>query len=162
MGCAAEDLVFLRNSAAELRNLGADWGLSEEEITKCIENALSRINKNQQAKLQKSQKNVARKWWRYFLVAVKAPIYLFISCLVLVAAVLAVTNISETADKVISHALQPYGYGILRAVRLASLPIHQISNLTREFNTLIFPNLQMKSPLFFQVSWFYHLPNNNF
>ena len=126
---AVEYMLFLKQNTSELRKLGSDWGLTEDEITGCITEALSQVNGATVIDAN-SKKNVARSIWRYFLLLIKIPIYTFLLMVGLLILVNVVCSFHEPSDQYVTKALAPYGYDIFRYIRLATLPLHRIANIT--------------------------------
>ena len=126
---AVEYMLFLKQNTSELRKLGSDWGLTEDEINGCITEALSQVNGSTVIDAN-SKKNVARNIWRYILLLIKIPIYTFLLMVGLLILVTIACTLHEPTDKFMARNLAPYGYSIFRYIRLATLPLHRIANIT--------------------------------
>lgn len=124
----AEYLAYLKENASQIKQEARQLGLTEEDIVQCIENAFS--DENEQNELANSPKNIARKVIRHFRTFVKR---VFVCILVLAALLFGVTLIAgyhEPTGQLVSKGFQAYAYDILRAVRLATVGIHDWANLT--------------------------------
>ncbi|KAJ8299571.1 hypothetical protein KUTeg_023631 [Tegillarca granosa] len=128
----AEYLMYLKENVSELRKFGKEWGMTDEEINSCIDDVL--VNKEDENPPCRSNKTQARKLWSWFCFCVK----------VWFGFVLVITGIGifgylllsfhEPSEAFISKTLQPYGYDIFRFVRLATLPIHKMTNITQYYD----------------------------
>ena len=126
---AVEYILFLKQNASELRKLGSDWGMTHEEINDCINKVLSQ-EKNASEIQKNSTKNWARTIWSYILFMVKIPVYTVLIIFSLICLLFVATSIHEPTDNFISKAMQPHGYEIFRLLRLVTLPVHRIANIT--------------------------------
>ena len=124
-----EYMLFLKQNASELRKLGSDWGMTEEEINHCINEALLQV-KDQSEIRGNTTKNWARKIWSYILFMVKVPFYTAVVIFSLFGLVMIMSTVHEPTDHLISKTLQPYSYDIFRFMRLVTLPVHRIANIT--------------------------------
>lgn len=130
---AVDYMLFLKQNASELRKLGSDWGMTDEEINGCIDEALSQVKSA--SKLKKSStKNKARTIWSYILFMMKIPVYTILLVISLFLLVTIVSTVHEPTDKFISKVLQPLGYDIFRLIRIATLPIHRVANITSYYD----------------------------
>ena len=126
---AVDYMLFLKQNASELRKLGSDWGMTDEEINGCIDEALSQVKSASKLK-KNSTKNKARTIWSYILFMMKIPVYTILLVISLFLLVTIVSTVHEPTDKFISKVLQPLGYDIFRLIRIATLPIHRVANIT--------------------------------
>ena len=126
---AVEYMLFLKKNTTELRKLGSDWGLTEDEINGCITEALLQVNVSSEIDVN-SKKNMARKIWSHILFLVKIPIYTLLFMVGLLVLVTIVCTLHEPTDKFFTRKLAPHGYSIFRFIRLATLPLHRIANVT--------------------------------
>lgn len=123
-----ECLLYLRENIDELRRLGEQWGLSTDEINTCIDKSLRGIDDRGYSEV--STKNNARRTWcsvRKFLAICSK------TCLVLVlllALLFGVAYNHEPTAHFIGKTLHPHAYGIFRFLRLATLPLHKMTNIT--------------------------------
>ena len=126
-----EYLVYLKENAKELRQLGKKWGMTEEEIDNCVTEALS-LTENKE-ELKKSPKNKARKCWSYFLFLIKIQLALGLLLFVLFGGIYTAALYHEPTQRAVLKVFMPYSYEIMRAVRLAAVPLHGMFNITSMF-----------------------------
>ncbi|ESO94627.1 hypothetical protein LOTGIDRAFT_239502 [Lottia gigantea] len=119
---ANEDIEILRqvrNEVTELRKLGEDWGMTPSQINNCIEEAFGqnltiqiteKIAKKIQQGTKWSKVRFAFRLWLAFII-------------VLFGFAVMVTN-TDYLSRAIAKAMQPYGYPLMRAVRLVAVPLH--------------------------------------
>lgn len=126
---AVEYMLYLKQNTSDLKKLGSDWGLTEDEINACITEALSRVKIPSRVNVN-SKKNVARKIWSYILFMMKIPIYTFLFMAALLVVITTVCTFYEPADKYLTRTMAPHGYAVFRYIRIATLPLHSVLNLT--------------------------------
>lgn len=123
-----EYLVYLKENARELRNLGKQWGMTEEEIDNCVTEALSMAENTEV--LKKSSKNRARKCWSYFLFLLKIHLTLCLLLILLFGSIYVATFYHEPTQRAVVKILMPYSYEIMRFVRLTAVPLHGMFNIS--------------------------------
>lgn len=127
-----EYLVYLKENAVELRKLGKQWGMTEDEIDSCVSEALSMTGNEKE--LKKSGKNKARKCWSYFLFLLKLHLAVSFLLIVLIGAIYVAMQFHEPTQHAVVKALMPYSYEIMRFVRLAAVPLHGMFNISSLYN----------------------------
>ena len=134
-------LSFLRQNVSELHQLGKEWGMTEAEISDCVERALQDEPKTP---IKETNMSVARKIWHWIRVGLKW-FFLSVALLLTLFTVLYVVSIFHVPTEMyITGFLQPYGYTIFRAVRLATLPFHDYFNITSMIILFIVTHLLKK------------------
>ncbi|XP_045175505.2 uncharacterized protein LOC123536402 [Mercenaria mercenaria] len=128
-----EYLVYLKENANELRQLGKKWGMTEEEINSCVTEALSMTENKEE--LKKSPKNKARKCWSYFLFALKFQLAFCLLVFVLIAGIYITASYHEPTQRAVIKVIMPYSYEIMRLVRLAAVPLHGMFNISSLYNS---------------------------
>jgi hypothetical protein len=139
-----EYLVYLKENAQELRQLGKKWGMTEKEIDNCVTEALS-LTENKED-LKKSPKNIARKCWAYFLFLIKIQLGIGLLLMVLLGGMYTTALYHEPSQRAIMKAIMPYSYEIMRAVRLAAVPLHKMFNISSMLIDLYIINCTLIKP----------------
>lgn len=127
---AVEYLIYLKKNAALLRKEAQQLGFTEDEINQCIEEALKESDDNEE--LANSPKNIARKCFHYFRVAAKVFLAILGVIFALWVGVMVLTTYHKPSEHLLGSVLQPYGYQIFRTIRLVTLPVHNMFNITGE------------------------------
>ena len=124
-------LVFLRENASEIKKLGKEWGMDEKEILNCVDEVLSQ-SPNSENK-GNTPMNWARKLWRVFLFFMKASVCAVLALVAAMTILCFVISYHSPSAEYISKMIQPHAYPVMRFFRLAALPFHDVTNITREF-----------------------------
>ncbi|KAK7116071.1 uncharacterized protein [Littorina saxatilis] len=144
----AETLAYFRDNAADLRQLGKEWGLSENEIKECIERAMSVDPKDlprpeTTASRTTRLKFAARRSWP------KIRILLWIAgVLAVLIGIGALALQNDEIDHRFSQLVNPLLYPITRGLRLVTVPLHDMFNLYEYFLRDCF----VRNPLFNEES----------
>lgn len=128
-----EYLDLLKNNVSELCSLGKQWGMTEAEVSSCINEVIDKSGYIPETRV--TTKSVCRKiWWTIRCSRKIGFVMLMILWIAIcvVGLVMAVSSYNEDVGNVISKTLQPYGYDIFRYLRLAALPLHGVFNITRK------------------------------
>lgn len=134
MDPSIEYVQQLQQNVAELHQMGRQWGMTEEEMSDCIERVLK---ENENVVVTPSRMSTARRIWRCFGYIPVVIFFLFVAVLFLVLGTSLLFYVYPSAEHYVSGKLQPYGYAIFRTIRLATLPLHRyfnISSKSREEN----------------------------
>ena len=127
-----EYLLYLRENASQLREEAKGLGFTEDQIKECIEEALKECDIHTDSNIVNSPKNITRKCFYYFRVLVKTSLAIIGVLIAIWTCLMLMVSYNEATGKFFSNAIQPYGYEIFRAVRLVTLPIHDMLNITGE------------------------------
>ncbi|XP_076465883.1 bombesin receptor-activated protein C6orf89 homolog [Babylonia areolata] len=130
----AETLAYFSKHAFELRQLGKQWGLSEEEIEECIDKAMSINPKDLPAPETTSSsstklKFAARKSWPKVRVCLW-----FVGAMIVLVGLGALAMQNDEIDHRVGQILQPVFYPFFRYLRLATISLHERINLYEFFN----------------------------
>lgn len=125
-------LLSLQSNVRQLRLLGKELGVSEQDINKCIDEALNDIKRERPNHLEQlinddSLSNILKKHMKFLL-----KVWL-ISTAILICLLLSVYVAVSCSTKVEEHVvrtLHVHGYSIFRQVRFATLPLHDMFNIT--------------------------------
>ncbi|KAL8570765.1 hypothetical protein ACOMHN_006915 [Nucella lapillus] len=130
----AETLAYFSQNAFELRQLGKEWGLNEEEIEECIERAMSIDAKD----LPAPEKNLAsttklkfaaRRTWP------KLRILLWIiGGFIVMVGLGALAMQNEQIDHRVSQIMQPFVYPFFRYLRLTTVSLHDTIDMYDSFH----------------------------
>lgn len=126
-----EYMLHLRQNASLLRKEAREWGFTEKQINQCIEEALR--DSDNLHELANSPKNLMRTCWHYFRVTVNVMLLTVAVATTLLIGLTILTTYHEPTEEYVSNVLQPYGYQIFRTLRLVTLPVHKMFNVTREY-----------------------------
>ncbi|XP_050409713.1 uncharacterized protein LOC126824515 isoform X1 [Patella vulgata] len=119
----------VQRDVTELRQLGEQWGLTSVEISSCITSAFKKkltvatteeIAKKLKLKNKWSKIRLAFRVWLAFVIVISG----------IAVMVTKIEYLSNIVDKV----SQPYDYYIMRAARLAALPLHEKYNISSYHN----------------------------
>uniref|UniRef100_A0A194AM26 Uncharacterized protein n=1 Tax=Pinctada fucata TaxID=50426 RepID=A0A194AM26_PINFU len=124
--------AFLRQNVSELQRLGKEWGMTEKEISSCIERALQ---EEPPKPAEESKMSVARMIWHWIRVGLRWCFRIAAVIIILFISVYMLTVFHPPAEHYISGALQPYGYALFRFVRMATLPLHDHFNITNFYDS---------------------------
>lgn len=122
-----EFMLFLKRNASELKRQGSACGMTAEEIDACIDKALENED---EARKEQANRTIPLEIWITFCAGVKLVFKIFMVIVIVLFAGFMLMSFHEPTGNYIGKVLQPYGYGIFRFVRLATLPLHKILNLT--------------------------------
>uniref|UniRef100_A0A8W8NP38 Uncharacterized protein n=1 Tax=Magallana gigas TaxID=29159 RepID=A0A8W8NP38_MAGGI len=122
--CVLEYVQVLQQNVAELHQMGKEWGMTEEEMSACIERVLK---EDENVVVTPPPTFTLRRILRRVPMAI---FFLFVTILAIACGTLVLFYVYPPAENYVSGALQPYGYTIFRAVRLATLPLHRYFNIT--------------------------------
>jgi len=120
-------LQFLSQNVAELKQLGKEWGMSDSEISSCIDRALEETIDIPKTGVLKSS---GRKIWSFIRLSLKIWFWLILSLVVISSGTFYVFHVSDGASAYVGAILQPYAYAISRVIRLLTLPIHDYANVS--------------------------------
>lgn len=118
-------LEKLDEQVESFRKLGKSWGLTSEDIDRCVLLSL-------QKKIELPKATPARTFFGLVKTVCKLTIWLFgvlFLCSVCV-------SFHEPTQKFLSHNLEPYGYVILRTLRVMTLPISRNFNISSKWVTM--------------------------
>ncbi|XP_069132600.1 uncharacterized protein [Argopecten irradians] len=125
-------IEFLKNNVSMLRNLGKEWGMENEEINSCIEEVIA--NRTDKTIFKPTIKSTGRDIWSVIRFSVKFWLIVFGLIFVCCASLFVVVSYNSDAENFISRSLQPFGYDIFRYVRLSTLPLHDMFNITEYYD----------------------------
>ncbi|XP_062591182.1 uncharacterized protein LOC134252697 [Saccostrea cucullata] len=117
----------LQQNVAELHQLGREWGMTDDEMSDCIERVL---RENENVIVSPPRKSTARRIWRCIGYTPVVVSCLILGVLILFAGSSLLFVVFPSAEHYMSGKLQPYGYTIFRTIRLATLPLHRYFNIT--------------------------------
>jgi hypothetical protein len=123
----------LQQNVAELHQMGRQWGMTEEEMSDCIERVLK---ESENVVVTPPRKSTARRIWRCVGYLPAVIFFLFVAVVLLVLGVSLLFYVYPSAEHYVSGKLQPYGYAIFRTIRLATLPLHRYFNISSELTKL--------------------------
>ena len=126
----------LQQNVAELHQMGKEWGMSEEEMSACIERALK---EDENIVVTPPPTFTLRRIMRCMGYIPIAFFFLFVAIMVFVCGILLLFFVFPSVEMYVSGALQPHGYTIFRGIRLATLPLHRYFNITSKwwYNVLL-------------------------
>eukprot|EP00105_Crassostrea_gigas_P006637 XP_011420653.1 PREDICTED: uncharacterized protein LOC105323278 isoform X1 [Crassostrea gigas] len=122
--CVLEYVQVLQQNVAELHQMGKEWGMTEEEMSACIERVLK---EDENVVVAPPPTFTLRRILRCVPVAI---FFLFVTILVIACGAMVLFYVYPPAWNYVSGALKLYDYKLLRAVRLAALPLHRYFNIT--------------------------------
>lgn len=125
--CVLEYVQVLQQNVAELHQMGKEWGMTEEEMSACIERVLK---EDENVVVTPPPTFTLRRILRCVPVAI---FFLFVTILVIACGAMVLFYVYPPAWNYVSGALKLYDYKMLRAVRLAALPLHRYFNITSKF-----------------------------
>ena len=126
----AETLECFRENASDLKKLGKDWGLNDEDIKECIQRAFSVDPKDlPQGSRMTRLKYFARKWWPRLRVLLRV-----VGVMVILVSVGTQALQNERIDQRVGQLMRPLLYPIFRTLRLAATPLHDIFNMYGKFH----------------------------
>lgn len=139
----------MKENASQIKEEARKLGLTEEDIFQCIEHAFS--GENDQQDLANSPNNIVRKVVRHFRIFFKK---VFVCTLVVAALIfgsILIAGYHEPTGQLVSKSFQTYAYDIMRAVRLATVGIHDWANLTEFYNA----ECLVENPYFEELNYFH-------
>ncbi|KAL5007344.1 hypothetical protein ScPMuIL_016150 [Solemya velum] len=141
-----ECLLYLRQNIVELKRLGEEWGLSADEINKCIDKSLGQIEEQDSSAV--FPKNNARYVWCSFR---RCLAFCFKTCLLLSVLLVLLCGCAyahQPTGHFIGKFLHPHAYDIFRFLRLATLPLHKVTNITYYYDSeCIVQNPYFRQPM---------------
>lgn len=128
---AVEFMFFLKRNVSELKRLGSEWGMTTDEINACIDKALEN-----EADFPRENENriTAMEIWLRFSQGVKVMFKVILITFTVLFCVFMLASYHEATGNYVMKVLQPYGYDVFRAIRLATLPLHKMVNITCKRN----------------------------
>ena len=131
---AVEFMLYLKRNVAELKRLGSQWEMSTDEINSCIDKALEN---EEDLPEDQTNKIKPREIWLKFCHGIKFLFKVFGIIMAVLFGMLILVSYHESSGNFVGKVLQPYGYPIFRLVRLATLPIHNMMNITCKKEKLV-------------------------
>ncbi|VDI55335.1 Hypothetical predicted protein [Mytilus galloprovincialis] len=128
---AVEFMFFLKRNVSELKRLGSEWGMTTDEINACIDKALEN-----EADFPRENENriTAMEIWLRFSQGVKVMFKVILITFTVLFCVFMLASYHEATGNYVMKVLQPYGYDVFRAIRLATLPLHKMVNITSYYD----------------------------
>ncbi|XP_060075054.1 uncharacterized protein LOC132554763 [Ylistrum balloti] len=127
-----QHVEFLRNNVSALRSLGKEWGMKEEEINSCIDEVIA--NSTDKEKLEPTLTSTGRQIWSLIRFSFKFWLVILFLISITCTSLYFVTSYNSDVESFISRTLQPFGYDIFRYVRLITLPLHDMFNITEFYD----------------------------
>ncbi|XP_033752400.1 uncharacterized protein LOC117336127 [Pecten maximus] len=125
-------IEFLRNNVSTLRSLGKEWGMDDEEVNSCIDEVIA--NRTDKDIFKPTIKSTGRDIWSLIRFSIKFWLVIFVLICIFCTTLFFVVSYNSDAESFISRTLQPFGYDIFRYVRLSTLPLHDMFNITEFYD----------------------------